>query len=163
MADTIDPLAGSYAIEQLTGEIEQRAKEYIERIDQLGGALRAIEIGYIQGEIADAAYAYQRAVESQEQIVVGVNQFQTQEQPRLDRLRVDPSIEVEQRRKLAELRERRNNSRVAERRAQLEAAARSTENLMPHILNCVEDEVTLGEICNTLRDVFGEYQPSVGI
>jgi methylmalonyl-CoA mutase N-terminal domain/subunit len=163
VADTIDPLAGSYVIEQLTDEIEQRALAYIDRIDQLGGALRAIETGFVQGEIGNAAYAYQRAVEHGEQIVVGVNQFQTAEQPHLERLKIDTSIEFEQRRKLAELRQKRDNLRVGELRTQLENAARSTDNLMPYILACVEGEVTLGEICGTLRDVFGEYQPAVGI
>ena len=163
VADTIDPLAGSYLIENLTNEIERRARQYIDRIDQLGGALRAIESGFIQGEIADAAYAYQRAVERNEQIVVGVNQFQAKAQLQLTRLKVDTSIEQEQRAKLAELRSRRDNSRVSELRTRLEAAARSSDNLMPLIVHCVEGEVTLGEICNTLRGVFGEYQPASGI
>jgi methylmalonyl-CoA mutase, N-terminal domain len=163
VADTIDPLAGSYVIEHLTDEIEQRARAYITRIDQLGGALRAIEAGFVQGEIGDAAYAYQRAVERDEQIVVGVNQFQTPADLHLSRLKIDPSIEAEQRRKLAELRQGRDNARVSELRAQLESTARSTENLMPCLVACVENDVTLGEICNTLRGVFGEYQPSVGI
>ncbi|HZY45747.1 MAG TPA: methylmalonyl-CoA mutase family protein, partial [Anaerolineae bacterium] len=162
-ADSIDPLAGSYLIEHLTDEIEVKAKEYIDRIDQLGGTLRAIERNYIQGEIAEAAYAYQRSIERQEQIVVGLNQFQTNEQLHLDRLRVDPSFEFEQRSRLAEVRKNRDNNRVSELRSYLEAAAKSTENLMPPILACVEGDVTLGEICNTLRGVFGEYQPSVGI
>ncbi len=163
VADTIDPLAGSYVIEQLTDEIERRAMKYIDQIDQMGGALRAIEKGFIQGEIADAAYAYQRAVERGEAIVVGVNQFQTQAETHLSRLKVDPSIESEQRKQLAELRQNRDNARVSELRSQLEQAARSTDNLMPCIINCVEGEVTLGEICGTLRSVFGEYQPPVGI
>ncbi len=163
VADTIDPLAGSYVIESLTDEIEQRAREYIERIDKLGGALKAIEQGYIQGEIADAAYAYQRAVERGEQIVVGVNQFQVQETPHLERLKIDPAIEFEQKRRLAELRHGRDNARVGELRTQLENAARGTENLMPYILTCVENDVTLGEVCNTLRGVFGEYRASAGI
>lgn len=163
VADTIDPLAGSYVIEELTNQIEQHALAYITRIDQLGGALKAIEAGYIQGEISDAAYAYQRAVERGEQIVVGVNQFQTQAQPQLERLKIDTSIELEQKRRLAELRARRDNARVGELRAQLENAARSTDNLMPYILACVENDVTLGEVCNTLRGVFGEYHASAGI
>jgi methylmalonyl-CoA mutase, N-terminal domain len=163
VADTIDPLAGSYVIEHLTDEIERQARAYITRIDQLGGALRAIEAGFVQGEIGDAAYAYQRAVEHNEQIVVGVNQFQTQADLHLSRSKIDPSIEAEQRRKLAELRQTRDNARVSELRTQLESTARSTENLMPCLIACVEAEVTLGEICNTLRSVFGEYQPSVGI
>ena len=163
VADTIDPLAGSYVIEELTNQIEQQAAVYIARIDQLGGALRAIEAGFIQGEIGDAAYAYQRAVEHNEQIVVGVNQFQTQADVHLSRLKIDTSIEMEQRQKLAELRRKRDNTRVSELRSQLENAARSTDNLMPVIVACVEGDVTLGEICNTLRGVFGEYQPNVGI
>jgi methylmalonyl-CoA mutase N-terminal domain/subunit len=163
VADTIDPLAGSYVIEELTNQIEGQAMAYIHRIDQLGGALKAIEAGYIQGEIGDAAYAYQRAVEHNEQIVVGVNQFQTQSDLHLSRLKIDTSIETDQRHKLAELRQKRDNARVSELRTQLENVARSTQNLMPVIVACVEGDVTLGEICHTLRGVFGEYQPSVGI
>ena len=162
-ADSIDPLAGSYLIEHLTDEIEARAREYIDRIDQLGGALRAIEKNYIQSEIAEAAYQYQKSIEKQDQVVVGVNQFHTNAPLHLARSRVDPAIELEQRSRLADLRQRRNNTRVSELRSQLAAIAKSPENLMPPILACVEGEVTLGEICNTLRGVFGEYQPSVGI
>jgi len=163
VADTIDPFAGSYVVESLTDEIEGQARAYIDRIDQMGGALKAIEAGYIQGEIGDAAYAYQRAVERGEQIVVGMNQFQVQEEVHLERQKIDPAIESEQKRRLAELRASRDNAKVSELRKQLENAARGTDNLMPYILACVEGEVTLGEICNTLRSVFGEYQPSVGI
>ena len=149
VADTIDPLAGSYVVERLTDEIEKRAAEYIQKIDDLGGALAAIECGYIQGEIANAAYAYQRAVDKGEQVVVGVNAFHVQEQQHLERLKVDPAVEEQQRRKLAEL------------RARLETAARGDEGLMPILIECVEHQVTLGEICSTLRGVFGEYKPSV--
>jgi methylmalonyl-CoA mutase N-terminal domain/subunit len=163
VADTIDPLAGSYVIEHLTDEIEKRAAEYIQKIDDLGGALAATERGYIQTEIANAAYAYQRTVNSGEQIVVGVNAFQVQEQQHLERLKVDPTIEERQRQELAELRARRDNGKVAELRARLESAARGTENLMPLFVECVENKVTLGEICSTLRNVFGEYKPSVVI
>ena len=163
VADTIDPLAGSYVIESLTDEIEQQARAYIDRIDQMGGALRAIEAGYIQGEIGDAAYAYQRAVERGEQIVVGMNQFQVEEELHLQRQKIDPAIESEQKRRLAELRASRDNAKVSELRTQLDNAARSTDNLMPTIVACVEHDVTLGEICNTLREVFGEYQASSGI
>ena len=133
VADTIDPLAGSYVIESLTDEIEKQARAYIDRIDQMGGALRAIEAGYIQGEIGDAAYAYQRAVERGEQIVVGMNQFQVQEEVHLQRQKIDPAIEFEQKRRLAELRASRDNAKVSELRAQLENAARGTDNLMPNI------------------------------
>ena len=161
VADTIDPLAGSYVIERLTDEIEQRAAEYIQKIDDLGGALPAIECGYIQTEIANAAYAYQRAVDKREQVVVGVNAFQVQEEQHLERLKVDPAIEEQQRRKLADLRARRDNGKVAELRARLESAARGDESLMPLFVECVESRVTLGEICSTLRGVFGEYKPCV--
>ncbi len=163
VADTIDPFAGSYVIENLTDEIEQQARAYLERIDQLGGALRAIETGYIQGEIGNAAYAYQRAVERGEQIVVGVNQFQVEEEVHLPRHKIDPAIEFEQKRRLAELRASRDNSKVSELRTQLDNAARGTDNLMPAILACVENDVTLGEVCHTLRGVFGEYRASAGI
>jgi methylmalonyl-CoA mutase N-terminal domain/subunit len=159
-ADTIDPLAGSYVVEHLTDEIEKQAAEYIRKVDDLGGALAATERGYIQTEIANAAYAYQRAVDKGEQIVVGVNAFQVQEAQHLERLKVDPAIEEQQRCKLAELRARRNNGKVVELLTQLESAARTPENLLPLFIECVENNVTLGEICSTLRGVFGEYKPS---
>jgi methylmalonyl-CoA mutase N-terminal domain/subunit len=162
-ADTVDPLAGSYVIEHLTNEIEKRAQDYIERIDDLGGALQAIERGYINTEIQDAAYHYQRAVESGEEVIVGVNRFEVEETHHRDILKVDPAIETAQRQKLAALRATRDNAKVAELRTHLEATARSTANLMPLIIECVEHDVTLGEICHTLRGVFGEYRPSVRV
>jgi methylmalonyl-CoA mutase N-terminal domain/subunit len=158
VADTIDPLAGSYVIEQLTDEIEACANQYIARIDEMGGALRAIEAGYIQGEIQDAAYAFQQAVERGEEIVVGVNAFQVDEKLDLERLSVDPSIEQSQRARLAALRLRRDAARVSELKTRLEQTARSSENLMPLFIECVENDITLGEICNVLRGVWGEYQ-----
>jgi methylmalonyl-CoA mutase N-terminal domain/subunit len=161
VADSVDPLGGSYLIEHLTDEIERRAREYLDRIDAMGGALRAIETGFVQQEIADAAYVCQQAVERGEQIVAGVNQFQIGEQPRLERLKIDPAIEFEQRRRLAELRRRRDNGRVADLRGQLDAAARSGADLLPLFVECVEHDVTLGEICGTLREVWGEYRPSM--
>jgi len=165
VADTIDPLAGSYVIEHLTDEIERRACEYIERIDALGGALAAIETGFVQGEINDAAYAYQQAVESGEQIVVGVNRFIDEHEngAARDILRVDPSIEQAQRDRLAALRAERDNARVRELLAHLETAARGSDNLMPLFIECVEADITLGEICGVLRGVFGEYRPEVSI
>jgi methylmalonyl-CoA mutase N-terminal domain/subunit len=163
VADTVDPLAGSYAVEALTGEIERIAEDYIRRIDEMGGALAAIENGFINREIQDAAYAYQQAVESREQIIVGVNQFTSAEERVPDLLRVDPAIEAAQRQKLADLRARRDNAKVAELRAHLESAARGSDNLMPLFVACVEHDVTLGEICNTLRGVFGEYRPNMTI
>ncbi|MFQ5398251.1 MAG: methylmalonyl-CoA mutase [Anaerolineae bacterium] len=160
VADTIDPLAGSYYIEYLTDELERRASQYIEAIDERGGMLAAIESGYVQYEIQEAAYRYQRQLENEEQIVVGVNRFVNEEEPGIEMMKLDPAIEAAQREHLARLRRRRNNTRVAELRGQLAAAARSDENLMPLFIECVENNVTLGEICHTLRDVWGEYQPS---
>jgi methylmalonyl-CoA mutase N-terminal domain/subunit len=157
VADSVDPLAGSYLIESLTDEIEQRAEEYIAKIDEMGGALRAIERGYMQGEIQEAAYAAQQAIEKDEQIVVGVNRFQMEEALTLERLRVDPAIEEAARVRLAELRQKRDNAKVGELRGCLETAARGDENLMPLFVECVENDMTLGEICNTLREVWGEY------
>jgi methylmalonyl-CoA mutase N-terminal domain/subunit len=157
VADSVDPLAGSYLIEQLTDEIEKAAEAYIGRIDELGGALRAIERGYMQNEIQEAAYAAQKAIERGEQIVVGVNQFKVQEQVTLERLQVDPAIEEAACNRLAALRKRRDAAKAAELQAQLEQAARGSENLMPLFIECVEHDVTLGEICNTLRGVWGEY------
>ena len=157
MADTVDPLAGSYLIEGLTDEIENGASEYIARIDALGGALPAIERGFMQNEIQEAAYAAQKSIERGEQIVVGVNQFQNDEKVTLERLEVDPAIEAAARERLAALRRDRDGTRVGELRSKLEAAARTTENLMPLFVECVEADVTLGEICNTLRGVWGEY------
>ncbi len=160
-ADSVDPLAGSYLIEYLTDEIEKRAEEYIARIDSLGGALAGIEQGFMQNEITDAAYEAQLAIETGEQVLVGVNQFQVQEAITLERLAVDPAIEIAARKRLADLREKRNKEKVAELRAHLENAAKGSENLMPLFVECVENEMTLGEICNTLRGVWGEYIPPV--
>jgi methylmalonyl-CoA mutase N-terminal domain/subunit len=157
VADSIDPLAGSYLIEYLTDEIEKGAQEYIAKIDEMGGALQSIEKGFMQNEIQNAAYAAQKAIEHGEQVVVGVNQFQVKEEMTLERLKVDPSIEMGQRERLKELRARRKRERVGELLARLETAARSTENLMPLFIECVENDITLGEICNTLRGVWGEY------
>jgi len=159
-ADTVDPLGGSYAIEYLTDEIERQAAEQIHVIDEMGGALRAIEAGYLQSEIQQAAYEYQRAVENGDQVIVGVNRFTSDEGDWPDLLRVDPAIEASQRNRLAELRASRDQNRVSELRALLETTARSRDNLMPVLIACVEGELTLGEICHTLRSVFGEYRGS---
>ncbi len=157
VADTVDPLAGSYLIEYLTDEIERRAEEYIRKIDEMGGALRAIERGYMQAEIQEAAYRAQQAIESGEQIVVGVNAFQVEEQVALERLKVDPRIEIEQKARLQALRQRRDSQRVAALLTHLENSARGSENLMPIFIECVENGVTLGEICAVLRQTWGEY------
>jgi methylmalonyl-CoA mutase, N-terminal domain len=160
VADTIDPLAGSFAIEYLTDEIEQRAMQYLQKIDDLGGALAAIEKGYLQNEIQDAAYAAQKAVESKQQVVVGVNAFQTEEKLQLERLKVDPTIEQNQQALLAVLRSQRDHVRVSELLQHLDSAARGNENLMPLLITCVENGITLGEICGVLRRTWGEYQSS---
>ncbi len=165
VADTVDPLAGAYFVEYLTDQVETRAEAYLQRIDELGGALAAIEQGYIQREIQDAAYAYQQAVERGEQIIVGVNAFQIEEDARdLEALVVDPALEQEQRRRLAALRQRRDAQAVAEILARIEAAARATdEPLMPLFIEAVERYATLGEIIGVLRQVWGEYQPPMWI
>ncbi len=163
VADTIDPLAGSYVVEYLTNEIEKRAQEYIDTIDKMGGALAAIEGGYLQAEIAEAAYRAQVAVEKKDQIIVGVNSYQVDEKEiKLARLSVDPSIEQNQCRRLAELRARRDNAKVQTMLEQIETAARKPdEPLMPLFIAAVEADCTLGEICGVLRRVWGEYQPKV--
>lgn len=161
VAETVDPLAGSYYIESLTDKIEKEAMAYIEKIDKLGGAPAAIEAGYIQQEIQESAYRYQQEVESGERIVVGVNKFQIEEPPRKDILKVDPAVEKFQKEKLAAVKANRNSQKVADTLAALRSAARSDANLMPPILDAVRAYATLGEICGVLREEFGEYKPSV--
>ena len=163
VADTVDPLAGSYAIEQLTNEIEQRAAVYLEKIDAMGGMLRAIEAGYVQREIQEAAYAYQRAVETGDAIVVGVNRFQVEEKSPIKTLRVDPAIEPRQIERLRALRGRRDARACESALAKLEEAARGTENVLPRILDGVEAFATVGEINNRLRAVWGEYREAVTV
>jgi methylmalonyl-CoA mutase N-terminal domain/subunit len=163
VADSVDPMAGSYLVEALTDEIEARARTYIERIDSMGGALRAIESGYVQREIQDVAYAYQQAVEHEDQIIVGVNKFTTHEDTPINLLRVDPAIEQQQRARLRELRERRDSGKASEMLTRIEQAARGTEPLMPLFIEAVEHEVTLGEICNVLRGIHGEYRPAAWV
>ncbi len=158
VTDTIDPLAGSYYVEWLTDELEKRAWEYIRKIDELGGSVRAIELGYMQHEIEEAAYQFQKDVEEGKRVIVGVNKFQTKEDLRPDVLRVDPEIGRRQAQKLAALRSRRDNAAAGAALAALEDAARGTANLLPRILAAVEAWATLGEISDTLRKVFGEQQ-----
>jgi methylmalonyl-CoA mutase N-terminal domain/subunit len=157
--DTADPLGGSYLIEYLTNEIEQRAADYIQRIDEMGGALAAIENGFVQGEIQNAAYEFQQALEREEEIVVGVNAFEVDEEIELERWDVDPALADNQQAALKRLRETRDNVRVAQLLEQVESAAQGDENLMPLFITCVEHDVTLGEICGRLRTLWGEYQP----
>lgn len=160
VADTIDPLAGSYFIEALTDEIEGRTWDYIEKIDAIGGALVAIEQGYIQSEIQEAAYRYQQAIENQAKIVVGVNKFRNEAETRPNLLRMDESIRQRQAARLAALRQKRDAGAVSTALDNLANAAKTTENLLPYILTAVEAYATTGEICHTLRRVWGEYQPT---
>jgi methylmalonyl-CoA mutase, N-terminal domain len=159
VTDTVDPLAGSYYIEKLTNEIYDRARNYINTIDELGGAAAAIEKGYIQREIQDSAYRYQKEIERNERVVVGVNRFQVEEEPPKDLLRVDPAVRVSQIERLEKLKSERSNEKVKDILRDLRGAAGGKENLMPVILEAVRAYATLGEICDALRDVFGEYQP----
>jgi methylmalonyl-CoA mutase N-terminal domain/subunit len=158
IADSIDPLAGSYLVESWTDEIEQRASDYIARIDAMGGALKAIEKGYIQREIQESAYQWQLAVGNCDKIVVGINRYRVEEKPELNLLRVDPEMGVRQSTRLRALRERRDNKSVSIALSQLRDGAHGDENLVPLILEAVERYATLGEICAVLREVFGEYQ-----
>jgi len=159
VADTVDPLGGSYYIEELTEEIFNRAKEYIDKIDEFGGAASAIEQGFIQREIQDSAYRYQREIEKDERIVVGVNKFQVEEEGLKDLLRVNPAVRISQMERLKKLKSERDNTRVKNILSELTNTAKGKDNLMPIILDAVKAYATLGEICDALRVVFGEYQP----
>jgi methylmalonyl-CoA mutase N-terminal domain/subunit len=158
VADMIDPLGGSYVVEALTDEIENRSKEYIEKIEAMGGAVKAIESGYIQGEIGESAYQYQKEIEAKKRIIVGLNQFQVEEEPLRDILRIKPEVERYQKEKLARVKKERNNTRVKETLADLKRTAQGTANLVPPILEAVRVYATLGEVSDTLREVFGEYR-----
>jgi methylmalonyl-CoA mutase N-terminal domain/subunit len=159
-AETIDPLAGSYYIESLTNTIEAEARAYIDRIAGMGGSVKAIETGYMQREIQDSAYRHQRQVESGERVIVGMNKFQTKEEAPKNLLRVDMSVQASQTEKLKAVKARRDNDAVAQALAELRTAAKGTANLMPPILAAVKSYATLQEICDVMRDVFGEYRPS---
>jgi len=165
VANTVDPIAGSYTIEHLTNEIESLASNYLSKIDAMGGMLRAIEAGFVQGEIQKAAYEFQQAVENKNQIVVGVNDFIAPSEENTPRtipiLRIDPEIERTQIARLNALRAKRNSARVQSALAELQRRATTTENLLPAILAAVEAYATIGEISDALRRVFGEYQESV--
>ena len=161
VADTIDPLAGSYYIEALTDEIERAAADYIRRIDEIGGAPAAIERGFIQAEIEESAYRYQMEIESGDRTIVGLNDFQIEEARPSGLLKVDPAVGDLQCRKLAQLRAERDNAAVEASLAALMQAAQGSDNLMPFILGAVRAYATLGEMCGVLRGVFGEYKPTV--
>ena len=158
VCDTVDPLAGSYYIEKLTDEVEARAQDYIDQIDRMGGAVAAIEKGFIQKEIGASAYRFQREIEKGERIIVGLNRFQTHEDKLTGLLKVDPEVGAKQVARLQELKNTRDNAAVQQALAELKTAAEGTDNLMPPILKAVKALATLGEICDTLRGVFGEYE-----
>jgi methylmalonyl-CoA mutase N-terminal domain/subunit len=163
VTSTVDPVAGSYAIESLTNEIESLAATYLSKIDKMGGMLRAIEAGFVQGEIQKAAYEFQRAVEKKEQIVVGVNDFVAKDPRAIPTLRIDADIERSQITRLNALRAKRDSARAKSALAELQRRAATSENLLPAILAAVEAYATVGEISDALRSVFGEYQESVVI
>ena len=158
VTQTVDPLGGSYFIESLTDEIEAKAWEYINRIDEMGGAVNAIEAGFIQQEIAHSAYLYQKDIQSGSKIIVGQNKYVVPEPPFTKVFSIDDAIRVVQMEKLKALRTSRNNETVKAAIISLEQAARDGSNLMPHILHAVENYATLGEVCDTMRKVFGEYE-----
>jgi methylmalonyl-CoA mutase N-terminal domain/subunit len=158
VADTIDPLAGSYYVEMLTDKLQEKAEEYIQRIDDMGGAVKAVETGFIQREIAESAYEYQKAVETKEQIVVGQNEYIVDKVPVGKLLKIDDAVADFQIKKVREVRANRNNDAVKEKLTALRAAAKTDANLMPYILDCARLYATEGEICNELRAVFGEYR-----
>ncbi|EGL83405.1 methylmalonyl-CoA mutase, large subunit [Caldalkalibacillus thermarum TA2.A1] len=158
VGDTVDPLGGSYYVEALTDKIEQEVYRYLDKIEQLGGAVKAIEQGYMQREIHKAAYEAQQRIESGEDIIVGLNKFQIDDEPQPEILRVDPKLGEKQKEKLNHLRARRDSAKVEQALSRLRAAARGTENLIPPILDAVRAYATIGEICNVLREEFGEYR-----
>ena len=158
VADIIDPLGGCYAVETLTHEIEKKVLQYLEKIEAMGGAIKVMESGYIQDEIAESAYQYQREIETKRRIIVGLNQFQIEEEPLRDILRIRPEVERYQREKLSKVKAERDNGKVKAALVALKKAAQGTENLVPLVLEAVRAYATLGEISDTLREVFGEYK-----
>ena len=161
IAEIIDPLGGSYAIENMTDRIESAANELMDKVENMGGMVRAIEEGFVQLEIQEAAYRYQMDVEDDERIVVGVNKFKAGEDPDVPRHRIDPEVERSQKSRLDKVREGRDASAVEKSLATLADAAKGDDNMIPVIIECVESYATLGEISDTLRKVFGEYRENL--
>jgi methylmalonyl-CoA mutase N-terminal domain/subunit len=161
VADIVDALAGSYAIEELTNQLEAKAADYIQKIDDLGGMLKAIEQGFPQREIQEAAYHYQKSVETNDAIVVGVNKFQIEEDETIPTLRIDEKIEKNQVERVRAVREKRDKLKAEISLANLKSSAQTDENLLPKILAAVENYVTVGEISHCLRSVWGEYQEGI--
>jgi methylmalonyl-CoA mutase N-terminal domain/subunit len=161
VASSVDPVGGAYAIEALTKTIEERAQAYLDQIDAMGGAVRAIELGFPQGEIQQSAYQYQQEIEARSRIVVGMNAYTIEDEPVPPLLRIDPDLERQQVARVQALRAQRNNAQVQAVLQRLEYAARGSENLMPLLIAAVECYATLGEIADTLRAVFGEHQEQI--
>ncbi len=161
VAETVDPLAGSYTVERLTDEVEERARAYLHEIDDLGGALAAIQSGFVQREIQEASYKTQRAVEATDRVIVGVNT--EEDEPSVAILQLDPEVERRQLEMLARVRQSRDEDQTRAALEKLAVAAGGVANLIPHILDCVRSDATLGEICDALRQVWGEYSPPAGI
>ncbi|MCP4762524.1 MAG: methylmalonyl-CoA mutase, partial [archaeon] len=159
VANTIDPLAGSYYVEALTDEMEKQAEEYFQRIDELGGVIPAIKKNFFQKEIANAAYKYQKEIEAKDRIIVGVNEYineQAEEQPEI--LYIDPKIEEQQVEQLNESKKKRDKAKVEQYLADLKKAAIGDENLMPYIINCIKEYISVGEIIAVLKEIFGVYK-----
>jgi methylmalonyl-CoA mutase N-terminal domain/subunit len=162
--NTIDPLAGSYYVEALTNEMEEKATEYIQKVDDMGGAMVAIEKGFFQKEIADSSYKYQKEIDEKKRTIVGVNNYQIEkEEYPIKLLRVDPKVEKEQVTNLQNVRKTRDNRKAEEMLSKLELSAEKDENLMPAIIEAVKAYATLGEICSVLRKVYGEYKELIVI
>jgi len=160
VTETVDPLAGSYFLEHLTGQIEEECNEYLKKIDQMGGVIPAVETGFLQGEISNSAYEYQKKIEGKDRIVVGVNRFQIEEPPPEGLLKIRQTVGELQVEKLRQLRAQRRNGEVRNSLEEIRRIARSKENLMPAVIKAVKAEATIGEICGALREVFGEYRGS---
>jgi methylmalonyl-CoA mutase, N-terminal domain len=158
VVNTIDPLGGSYFVEALTNELERQAYEYFERIEALGGVVAAIKDNFFQREIADASFRYQSEIEREQRVIVGVNRYELDDEPELEILRIDPALEQKQIDRVQALRARRDSQAVEQRLAELKRAAVGDENLMPAIIDAARDYVTMGEICDAFRDVWGVWR-----
>jgi methylmalonyl-CoA mutase N-terminal domain/subunit len=158
VTSTVDPLGGSYYVEWLTEKMEEETYKYFDRVERLGGVIPAIEKGFFQREIADSAYRYQKEIDTSQRVIVGVNRYQLDEAPSIPILKMDEKGEERQIHRLQKLRKERDNSKVQSHLQQLRKAAEGDDNLMPFILNCIHSYATLGETCQVLRDVFGEYK-----
>ena len=163
ITNTIDPLAGSYYVEAMTDKIEKEAKNYIDRIDALGGMIEAIDAGYVQTEIQKSAYKFEKEIEANERIVVGVNKYQIDEDEPTELLKIDMKVQEEQIKFLNKIKSERDNIIVGEKLENLKNAAEGKDNLIPLIIDAVKTYASIGEISNTLREVFGEYKENVVI